>query len=54
MSPHSAIARMHSVPAIAGRMPSRTGDIAAIATITTTIITTGTGTSGYGWAFVRE
>lgn len=51
MSPHSAIARMHSAPVTTGRMPSRAGDIATIATI---IITTGTGSTGNGWAFVRE
>jgi hypothetical protein len=50
MSPFSAIARMHYAPAPAGRMPSRAGDM----TIAATIITTGTGTTGNGWTFVRE
>jgi hypothetical protein len=50
MSPLSALACMHSAPVPAGRMPSRAGDIA----ITATIITTGTGTTGNGWTFVRE
>jgi hypothetical protein len=51
MSPYSALVRMHFAPASAGRMPSRAGDIASI--ITTTI-TTGTGTTRPGRSIVRS
>ncbi len=52
MSPLSAIVRTHYAPAAAGRMPTRAGDIAS--TMSTTIITTGTGTNGPGRYVVRS
>lgn len=51
MSPISATASMRPAPVNPGRMLPRAGDITAIAT---SIITTGTGTTGTGRAFVRE
>ncbi|MFC4763463.1 hypothetical protein [Dyella koreensis] len=52
MSPLSAPARMHLNPVSAGRMPLCSGVIAAA--ISATTITTGTGTTGYGWVSARE
>jgi hypothetical protein len=50
MSPFSAPARTFHAPASAGRARLAAGGIATIATI----ITTGTGTTGYGWVSARE
>lgn len=48
MSLISAIANAPNAPVSAGCLPLRTGSVI------TTIITTGTGTTGNGWAFVRK
>jgi hypothetical protein len=52
MSPVSAPARTFHVPVSAGRARLASGGIAA--SVIATIITTGTGTTGSGWASVRE
>ena len=52
MSPQTPPARMLPSPVSAGRMAWWVGVLAA--SITSTIITTGTGTNGSGWVSVRR
>ncbi|MEO9079075.1 MAG: hypothetical protein ABI268_07145 [Rhodanobacter sp.] len=52
MSPQSTPARMHVNPVSTGRMTLSDGILAA--SVITTIITTGTGTTGFGQGFVRS
>ncbi|WP_266170869.1 hypothetical protein [Dyella subtropica] len=52
MSPLSQPARMHHAPVCTGRMPLSAGVMSA--TMSATTITTGTGTTGYGWVSARE
>ncbi len=52
MSPQIPPPPMHPSPVSAGRMAWSAGIIAA--SITSTIITTGTGTNGSGWVSVRR
>jgi hypothetical protein len=52
MSAAFAPARTFHAPVSAGRTLPAAAGIAA--SITATIITTGTGTTGYGWASVRD
>lgn len=50
MSPLTQPARMIPAPVLAGRMLARSGAMSRSAAT----ITTGTGTTGYGWVSARE
>jgi hypothetical protein len=52
MSPLSAIASLYRLPASAVRVALRDGAMTAL--ISSATITTGTGTTGNGWEYVRE